>query len=100
MKIDITQQLVGYNGEPIQNGASALTLRSVCCEALTAAYPEEKLAGEEKVRRFELARLLYAEDEPDVSVEDLALVKQLVGKGYGPVVVGPAWLLLDPAAPI
>ena len=97
MKIDVTQPLVGYNGEPIQNGANtALTLRAACCEALTGAYPDEKLSGEEKVRRFELARLLHAEDEPDVCVEDIALVKQLIGKGYGPMVVGPAWSLLDP----
>ena len=97
MRIDITQSLVGYNGEPVQNMAGvAFTLRAACCEALTAAYPDEKLTGEEKVKRFELARLLYVEDEPDVSVEDLALIKQLIGKGYGPVVVGPVWLLLDP----
>ena len=97
MKIETTQPLIGYDGKPLQNGSDGpLTLRSVCCAALTATYQDEpNLSGEEKVRRFELARLLYREEQLDMTIEDVALLRVLVAKGYGPIVVGPAWEALD-----
>lgn len=76
-----------------------LTLRSVLCNALMGQYEDEKaLNGEEKVLRWKLAQKVHSEDEPDLTVEDVALVKKLVGKAYGPVVVGPALTLLDPVS--
>lgn len=77
----------------------AATVRRVCCDALVAAFDDERnLAGEEKVKRFLLAQKLMAAEEVDLTSEDVSLLKKLVAKGFGPLVVGQAWQLLDPAS--
>ena len=62
-------------------------------------YPDEQASGEEKFKRYQLAERISAAGPQDVSVEEVALIKRLIGKGYPPMVVGPAWLALenDPA---
>jgi hypothetical protein len=102
MKIDVTRPLLGFNGKPIpaagEGGeARPLLLRDVLCMALTATVQgEQPVVGTEKVRRFVLAQRVFQETEPDLSAEDIALCKGLLDKVYGVVVVGPAWLMLDP----
>jgi hypothetical protein len=67
--------------------------------ALYAALPDEQqLSGEEKDRRGELARSIRAATAGDfkLKLEDLALIKKLIGKAYGPLIVNGAWRLLDP----
>ena len=98
MKIDIAQHLIGYDGEPIQDGSDGpLTLRSVCCSALVGNYSDEQaLPGEDKVRRFCLAQRLHSCAHPELTVEEIALIKLLIAKGFVTSVVGSAWSKLDP----
>jgi len=57
---------------------------------------ERSLSGEEKVKRFVLAtRIESNSNDMDFKVEDVAKIKQLIGKGYGPLVVGQAWEMLE-----
>jgi len=97
MKVDFSQELIGYDGEPLKEGEKVITLAMICCNALMNQTEEDaKLPGEEKLRRFDLATMVYANKEPsDLKVEDIALLKTLVGKLYGPLVVGPCWKLLE-----
>ena len=97
MKIDFSKELIGYDGEPLKEGGKILTLAMICCNALMNQTEEDaKLPGEEKLRRFDLATVVYASKEPlDVKVEDISLLKTLVGKLYGPIVVGPVWKMLE-----
>jgi hypothetical protein len=109
MKINVTQQLKSIEGEPLttpkatcpQCGqateAVPVTVRQIVTGALMAQRQGETLSGEEKVRRYALALRVHNENEPDLPVEDVALIKELVGQGYGPLVVGQVWVLLDPA---
>jgi len=108
MKIDVTQQLRSIEGEPLatpettcpQCGqameTSPVTVRQVATGALMAQRRDEETSGEEKVRRYALAVKIHGEDDPDLRAEDVALVKELVGKSYGPLVVGQVWSMLDP----
>jgi len=66
-------------------------------EALLASYEDEKsLSGEEKASRYTLALAIHASVEPlDLKAEDVVLIKKLVAKGYGPLIVGQAWMLLE-----
>lgn len=74
----------------------AATLRGVCTDALVAQYQDEQnLSGEEKMKRYTLALKITATDEFDVTPEELALIRTLVAKMFGPRVMGPAWTLLD-----
>lgn len=97
MKIDFSKELIGYDGEPLREGEKVLTLSIICCNALMNQTEEDtKLPGEEKLRRFDLATIIYASREAtDLKVEDVSLLKTLIGKLYGPIVVGPCWKLLE-----
>lgn len=75
-----------------------MTVRLAATRALTAMFRDEQdLAGDEKVVRFHLALKIVDEDEPDLKAEDIVLIKKLVGKMYGPIVVGQVWMQLDPS---
>lgn len=76
-----------------------LTVGSACVTALLATFADEaSLGGEEKVRRFLLAQRIGAAEQVDLTAEETALVKLLVGKGYGTLVVGRVWAALDPVS--
>lgn len=96
MKIDFNVVLKNFDGEEIKNpkGESA-TLKSVAIEALLAVFQDEQsLSGEEKVKRWNLALKLY-NNVDDISVDEIVLIKSLVGKAYGALVVGQVWQLLE-----
>ena len=110
MKIDVTQQITGLDGTPMVTGKQicqmcgqvvskpeSMTVRLAAVRSLTAAFRDEQgLPGDQKIARFHLALKITDEDEPDLQAEDIVLVKELVGKMYGPVVVGRVWAILDP----
>ena len=57
----------------------------------------EKLSGEEKVKRFLLATKIYDSTDPiNIGTKDIELLKDLIAKSYLPLIVGQAWLVLDP----
>jgi len=109
MNIDVTQQLVDLDGTPMITGKQMcptcgqpigenepMTIRVTAVKSLTAVFRDEQdLPGEEKVRRFHLALKITDESEPDLKAEDVVLIKKMVGKMYGPVVVGRVWAILD-----
>lgn len=107
MKINFNKALTNLDGTPIRNPpkpgmpeetGKELTVASVAINALMNV-DFEKETGEEKVRRYTLAGLIHKEIEGKGEVEmepkDAALIKDLIAKGYGPIVVGQAWPLLN-----
>lgn len=99
MKINFAAPIRDIKGEPIVENEKAVTLGSVSCQALLASYPDEpNLSGKEKAERFVLGVLFSLEQEEDISVEDVALLKKLIGKAYGPLVVGRAYEIIEPAS--
>jgi len=109
MNINVTQQLQDLDGTPMITGKQmcqmcgqpignneSLTVRVAAVKSLTAIFrDEQELPGEEKVKRFHLALKITDEDEPDLKADDIVLIKKVVGKMYGPVVVGRMWTILD-----
>jgi len=110
MKINVTEQLEELDGTPMVTGKRVcqvcgqvvdekepMTVRLAATRALTAVYRDEQnLAGDEKVTRFHLALKIVDEDESDLTAEDIVEIKKMVGKMYGPVVVGRVWSIVDP----
>lgn len=100
MKVDVTRVLHAINGEVLKDGEDDATLRMVSINALMNQLEEDKnQTGEQKVKAHALATRLFNEDEPDLQAEEVSLLKDRVGKSYGPAVVGPAFALLDPKEP-
>ncbi len=78
---------------PSTTGTKDATLAIVATKALLDADVRED--GAAKVRAFNLALRVHAGGEVDLSAEEIVLIKERIGLLYGPVVVGPAWALLE-----
>lgn len=101
MKIDFSKPILDLAGMPVKQTEAAdspdATLATVATGALMATFPDEReLSGTDKAARFHLAMKLTNGGDVDLKVEDVALLKNLIGKAFGPLVVGRAYDLLDP----
>ena len=98
MKIDFGQELRTINGDPVPEGdanSKPATLRFVSVNALLNPASEQ-IAGEEKVKRFDLAMQIHKSNGSiELTVENVSLVKKLVGEQYTPLIVGQAWRMLE-----
>ena len=124
MKIDFNQPIRDLEGNPIEeteeiqvvthingkpevtrqvkkvfdkDGAVKLvTLKAVCATALTAVFKDEQnLPAEKKVLRFTLAQKIVATKEAiELNPEEVVMIKKLVGKMSGPLVVGQVYNIL------
>jgi hypothetical protein len=69
-----------------------------CVNALESQLPDDQREqGQEKFKRDELARKVFGQKSVALTVEQVASIKDRIGRAYGPVVVGAAWRILDPA---
>lgn len=105
--IDFGKTLIHDDGKPIcsietKDGAEcpegkALTLRIAARNALRFSFPDERdVSGDDKYKREELGQALTGANEIKLKAEDIALIKKLIAKLYGPIVVYQAWNILDP----
>ena len=98
---DFTQKLIGVDGKPITitdkgKDGQALTLGEVSVMSLEASLDEDRTAtGIDKFKRDQLARKIYGQKDVVLSVEEVTLIKERIGKAAIPPVVGAAWPLLD-----
>lgn len=100
MKVNFDTTLLTLDGKVVKSDVDgkkvSATLKSICVNVLMVSNPREKdLGGEEKLKRYELARKINAGGEIEVSAEDVALLKELVGYLYGPLVVGNVYSLFE-----
>ncbi len=100
------------DGRKIKKTYPPFTLKKACVNMLSGAALDElicphcgitlrtpeKLDGEEKCRRFELARKIYgANGEVDIGTKDIELIKELLARTLPTnLIVGQAWAVLDP----
>ncbi len=97
MKLDLNQEFKALNGEVIKSESGNLTLKSICSEALLNTSPEDKLSGEEKAKRYQLAHNIFTSEAEnfEITVEEVALLKNLIGNLFTPLVVGQAFKFLE-----
>ena len=106
--IDFTQVLKGPTGDDLTNCIEAdaagkclkkesVTLGDAATVALEATIDEDRnIDPKIKFERDQLARKIYKNAHAALSPEDVATIKQRIGKVFGPTQVGAAWPLLDP----
>lgn len=98
MRIDFSTPIRDLKGEVIKDGNKDFTIGAVSCTALLNPYEDEKNIGaDDKVRRFQIALKATAGGEQELSVEEVAELKKLIGKFFAPLVVGRAFEILDPS---
>lgn len=99
MKRDFSAVLT-FAGKPVTEKVDGkevtFTLGGVAVSALLMLRQDESnISGEEKFKRYKVAERLTAGGIIEVSVEELALLKKLIGSLYQPIVVGAAFDLLE-----
>lgn len=98
MRIDFSAPIRDLDGNPIENDKKPFTLKAASINALLIVNPNEQQTGEEKVKAFSLAmRINDAKGPVELTVEEVAKLKDIIGKSYGPIVVGRAYTLLENA---
>lgn len=95
MKINFSQQLVDFRGEPMTDNGKPLTLERVCTHVLVNDVPNVRVDGLEKHRRHELAvRIIAAGSEPfELMDADVTLLRNLV-ENYPALIMVPAHAML------
>jgi hypothetical protein len=99
MKIDFNAPIIGLDGNPRKDGTETFLLRDACVLALDRADADDsKPDAKEKTRRGHLAMRVYGAKEPiALGIEDVALIKRLVGRVYqSTVLIAQVEDMLDP----
>lgn len=97
MKVNLDTEILDIWDKPIpvQGKEGFLTLKDVCINAILLEGQDEIMEGKEKVRRYQLALKIKEGGVQNLSVEDLSLLKEKVGRMYTVLVAGQALPLLD-----
>lgn len=97
MKINFNVPLKNIAGKTLKNEGKDITLKDVSINALLGNYQDEKIDGNEKLKRFMLAmKISEAKDELELENDDITLVRDLIAKGYSTLVTARAWQIVDP----
>ena len=108
MKLDIGRVITNFEGKAIKDsfGISEdkiqkdLTLGGACINSLLYIQDEKPISGQEKLDRYELALKIKValgtdKKEADLKIEEIAKIKELVGKFYNTLVVGQVFKLIE-----
>jgi hypothetical protein len=93
--INFNDFLIGFNGKPLQSNDGNTTLKDICQAVLWNPALSDGLANEEKYKRYVLSVKINTNQVVEITDEEVILLKDLIGKGYGPLIVGLAWDKLD-----
>ena len=96
MQLNFNVQLVSFDG-PLVEAGKPITLKQMAILALSVAIPDEQgVGGDEKFKRYQLAdRISQSTEAVEVTAEEIAKIKMLLGKGWGAMIVGPSYMLLE-----
>lgn len=99
MKRDLNKVLTTFNGEEMklnEGGKEAATAKAVIVDALLAERPQQ--SGTDKMKSYELAERIHLTPDGELielSVEDLTLIKDVVGLIYRPLIVGQVYRIIE-----
>jgi len=97
-KINVDETLKTFDGKVMMDADSSgnaveASMKTVLVNAVLAPVKEDK--GVDKVRKYELAKMIFKGGEVDLTPEDIVLIKKQVGDNFAPIVVGQVWDMLD-----
>ena len=97
MQVDFSKQFKNFDGTTIPEKAGEDKSFTLATASINAVMnPEEKLSGEDSVKRLDLATAIYAATKPlELTSEQVSLIKAQIAKVYGPLIVGQAWKMLE-----
>jgi len=96
MLVKVNVPLKALDGQVMKDSVDGqavdATVRMAMVNSILA--PVDKESGIDKVTKYELAKKIYANDEVDLNEDEIKLIKDCVGKGFAPIVVGQIYELL------
>ena len=97
MEIRMNQAFTNIDGTVLKkNENEFFYLKSACVDALTVNNPEEKLSGEDKIKRWDLAVRIYnTSSEISLSSEEISLLKKLISNIFGTIITAQSWKMLE-----
>jgi len=96
MNIDLTTVMLDIDGKLLKKGKDDLTLKTVIISALLQLSVDEKnLSIDEKLKRYDLALRIQKSDAISLESDDIVLIKKLVNKIYGTIIVGQVCNILE-----
>lgn len=96
MKIDVTQTLKDYRGKPIKERKIAIQLRNVISLAVNFSDQKHILTAEQKNKAFQISVKVWGKNKrPNLTVDDLAFIKERVGLVYSPLIYGRVCEIFD-----
>lgn len=106
MHFNPTTPLKTIKGDELKDPeGKPVTMGEIAVQALLATHVDdngraENPSGEEKMRRYMLAMKIEGATLPvDIKAEDVAKLKELVGKAFNPLVVGQFYENVERPAP-
>ena len=97
MKLRLEEVIKDMDEKPVQGpDKKDMTLKDVCIASLMSSMETDKnMTGDKKVSLFSLAMSLKTNPDYDTTVEEVALIKDRIGKMYTQLVVGRAFELIE-----
>lgn len=96
MRRDFSLSILDLDGKEIEEGGKKVTLCTVALSALLTTVPGESITGQDKADRMQLAMKINKRPrEVDLTAEQMAMIKRLIGATFGPLAVGRAYELLE-----
>lgn len=97
MKVNLNVAVKNIAGVDLTNEDGAPVLMTgLCVNALLGDYQGETLTGTQKMARYTLAKKLTdCKEEAEITVEEASLIKELIAKAFGPLVVGRVYEVLE-----
>lgn len=98
MKIKTNQELKNYEGEPLKEEGKVVFLRTLLVNALNYVESGKKaLPVEDKIKAYAKSIEIMKNDEVELNIEELALIKKNINEMYTPLIVGQVVLFLEGA---
>jgi len=96
MLVKVNVPLKTLDGQTMRDNVDGQAVDATVRMAIVNAVlsPVQKESGIEKVKKYELAKKIYASDEVDLNEDEIKLIKDRVGETFPPIVVGQIYELL------
>jgi len=96
MLVNVSQTLKTIAGETMKDVVDGKAIDATVKMAIVNAVlsPVEKESGVDKVKKYELAKKIYASDEVDLNEDEIKLIKERIGVAFAPIIVGQIFELL------
>lgn len=95
MKINTSKVIENIDGSSFMMEGKPLTFAAAVSGVLLQIHPGDNPTPEQKFKRFQIAQKCYVEAEPDLTIEELAEIKAVVGKFCWPLIVGRVFDILE-----